>query len=143
MSEKTLRVPSGPPGPKGEPSCLVVPITANSSHTLASYQTVGSIIGGSEIAKQFTAAAFGIYVESGSTGSIRILHTDTSGVSTTLYENTNITSTNQYNIEKALKYNNNPLSIVTAIGTIYIQTLNQTAGKYIKISGCTLYHQFK
>ena len=143
MGNTSLKVPTGPRGLKGEPSCLVVPITANASHTLASYQTVGSIVIGNDTNSPFTAAAFGIYVESGSTGSVKILHIDPNGVSTTLYENTNITSVNQYNVEKATKYLSNPLSIVSNLGTVYIQTLNQTAGKYIKISGCTLYYQFK
>ena len=134
--EDPLKLPVGPPGEKGDPSGAFLDYNISTTSTI--YQMAADMIIGPAVADPFTAVKIAVYVSAG-VGSLKIEAID-SGGTTLLYENTNITSTNAYNIETITEYLSAALSIYPSDAIIRISVKNNAPGNLITSTAATYYY---
>lgn len=139
MNDNIFKIQLGLRGERGIPSFIPIPLSVNSLNT-TSYIEAGSVIlvGGSS--STFNSMALGVYVESGATGSVIVTCIDSLGSSTTIYENTNISSTNANNIEVVTSYLSLPFSTVSTLARLIISFKSNVVGKTIALKGCSLFN---
>jgi hypothetical protein len=131
-----LGLPVGPTGPAGKPAFIAIScieggaafVTSNS----VSFSTVQEIVFSTSMADPFDALKYNVWV-SGGTGSFRIRDKVTN---TVIYQNTNITSTSNINIET-----DTGQSIMPSAGAILAIEVKAPSSQSISIGSVSLYYE--